>query len=84
MTELELESSEAYLVSWSCVYIKSGNNFLLILHWGYSVLGAIIHSAVKESLSAMHTWSVHGVPDQSQNVTAFFFFSTWNIAFWAS
>lgn len=41
--------------------------------WGYSVLGAIIHSAVKESLSAMHTRLVHGVPDQSQNVTELFF-----------
>lgn len=50
------------------MYIESSSNFLLILHWGYSVLGAIIHLAVKGSLSAMHTRVVHGVWDQSQNV----------------
>lgn len=50
------------------MYTESWSNFFLILHWGYSVLGAVIHLAVKESLSAMHTGVVHGVGAQSHNV----------------
>lgn len=46
---------------------ENSGSFLLFLHWGYNLLGAIIHLAVKGSLSAMHTPAVHAVWEQSQN-----------------
>lgn len=72
---------EVEIVQWSCLYMeKSRGNFLLILQWGYSVLGAIIHLAVRGSLSAMHTRVVHGVWAQSQNVREWPCFFSWNAA----
>lgn len=81
---MELDSFEALLVEWSWVFLlKSVGNFFLILHWGCSVLGAIIHLALKGPYQpCMLEWyMVFGTRVKMwENGSAF----NWNIAAGAS
>lgn len=62
-------------------YTQSGSNFLLIHHWGYTVLGVITHLAVKASLSDMHTRVVHEVLGPVSNCERMALFSTETLLF---